>query len=103
MNKKNRKSDFKKSARFCFFSFSFLGKAIPDSLLTDRQAITWQTQEGSGTTGGGRGTSMTALAVPQAVQDQVWTWTNARVIIFFDVVRAREAFTFALGCDEWCL
>lgn len=56
---------------FLFLSFSFLDKAIPDSLLTDRQAITWQTQEGSGPTGGGRGTSMTALAVPQAVQDQV--------------------------------
>ncbi|CAN0057959.1 unnamed protein product, partial [Ectocarpus fasciculatus] len=44
--------------------------AIPESLLTDRQAITWQSQDGS-SGGGSGGTSMTALAVPQAVQDQV--------------------------------
>lgn len=42
---------------------------IPDSLLTDRQAITWRAK-GQGGEGGGV-TSMTALAVPQAVQDQV--------------------------------
>ena len=47
-------------------------KAIPESLLTDRQAITWQSQGGGGRAGGG-GTSMTALAVPQAVQDQVYS------------------------------
>ncbi|CAM9198747.1 unnamed protein product [Scytosiphon promiscuus] len=45
--------------------------AIPESLLTDRQAITWQNQGGASGGGGGGGTSMTALAVPQAVQDQV--------------------------------
>ncbi|CAM9808220.1 unnamed protein product [Pylaiella littoralis] len=44
--------------------------AIPESLLTDRQAITWQSQDGA-SGGGSSGTSMTALAVPQAVQDQV--------------------------------
>ncbi|CAM9206820.1 unnamed protein product [Ectocarpus sp. 6 AP-2014] len=45
-------------------------RAIPESLLTDRQAITWQSQDGA-SGGGSGGTSMTALAVPQAVQDQV--------------------------------
>ncbi|CAM9220994.1 unnamed protein product, partial [Hapterophycus canaliculatus] len=45
--------------------------AIPESLLTDRQAFTWQNQAGASGGGGGGGTSMTALAVPQAVQDQV--------------------------------
>lgn len=45
---------------------------IPESLLTDRQAITWKAsrQKGDGG-GGGGGTSMMALAVPHAVQDQV--------------------------------
>lgn len=45
--------------------------AIPDSLLTDRQAITWKTTGQDGDRGGGGGTLMTALALPQAVQDQV--------------------------------
>lgn len=46
-------------------------QAIPDSLLTDKQAITWQYRDADEDGGSGSGTTMTALAVPQAVQDQV--------------------------------
>lgn len=59
----------KTSSRSSVLCVHVLFQAIPESLLTDRQAITWQSQDGA--SGSGGGTSMTALAVPQAVQDQV--------------------------------